>query len=165
MKRTPGITSVSSLQTLERQWRHLLLVNRLLYGILPLVALLVVVDCARWSAQFTKPVTPLLPNLEELHRPLVAIPPLELSASLFEPPKPVESKKPVETSQAATQQVQWKLIGVSIGTTKQAFLTDLEGKQSVWVTQGEQLGDFKVKEIRERAVVLETGGRSYEIHL
>ncbi|MBI3332807.1 MAG: hypothetical protein HYZ93_01805, partial [Candidatus Omnitrophica bacterium] len=158
------VVSLSSLQAIEHQQRRLILINRTLVGVLPVVALLALVDCARWAAQSRRPIVAIPPSLEGLRRPLAQIPSLELPASLFEPPKRVESGPAGDSSQPAVQP-QWKLMGVSLGGTKRALLKDAEGKQSVWVTEGQQIGACRVKEIRERSVVLETEGGSYEIRL
>jgi len=97
---------------------------------------------------------------------LSAIPPLELPASIFLSPHPIETgASSPATPQVAVKEVQWRLLGVSFGATKRAYLEDLESKQSVWVTEGEQLGSSKVKEIKERSVVLEAGDKSYEIRM
>ncbi|MBI3615871.1 MAG: hypothetical protein HY211_05070 [Candidatus Omnitrophica bacterium] len=161
-----SVPAATSLQVLDQNRRRLVLINRLLYGILPLITLAAVADCAGWNVQSGELLAPLPPNLENLHRPLAAVVPLDLPASLFQAVRPLESQKPGQGSrEPKIPEVQWKLLGVSIGATKRAFLTDTDGKQSVWVTEGQQLGASRVKEIRERSVVLETGGGTYEIHL
>jgi hypothetical protein len=47
---------------------------------------------------------------------------------------------------------------------KRAFLEE-EGGKGVWVTEGERIGSTRVREIRERSVVMEGKEGEYEIRM
>lgn len=154
-----------AIQGLERRRRRFVLVNRLLCWVLPIGALGMVGDIARWSGQLRKPAEILQPDLKGLKEPLVNVPSLDLPAHLFEAPQASSPQAAAGAPAVAVKEVSWKLKGVTTGQSRRAFLEDPEGK-GVWVTEGERVGGSLVKEIRERSVVLvEEEGKEYELRL
>ena len=163
-----GSTALPSLQTVQRleQGRlKLALFRRIILWAIPFCAFAAIMDVIHLEFISKKPILPIQPNLRELEKLLPPVPSLTLSGSLFPSAGPPAQAETAGPTQIAVKDVQWKLKGVLVGPTKQAFLEDAEGKQSVWVTEGEQLGSSKVKEIHEHSVVLETGGANYEIRM
>jgi hypothetical protein len=156
--------TAGAIQGLERRRRRFVLVNRVLCWILPITALGMVGDIARWSVGLRKPVEILQPDLKMLKEPLVNVPPLDLPSHLFEAPQTSPTQAAAGAPAVAVKEVSWKLKGVTTGQSRRAFLEDTEGK-GVWVTEGEKIGDSLVKEIRERSVVLEEEGKEYELRL
>ena len=137
--------------------------NRLFLAVLPILALAAGLDLVRWNAHFQEEAAPLKPGLEDLMRVPAPIPLLTLSAVLFQPPVAVAVSS--TSSAPVMRDVQWKLKGVLMGATHRAFLEDSEGK-TLWVTERESLDPTtQVKEIRARSVLLEKGGKTYEIQM
>lgn len=142
--------------------------NRVLCWLLPAAALGAGADLYASNARLGLPLQPLAPALEDLAQPLPAVGAAGFSADRFE--QPVESApaqaavKPKTEVQVAAQEAQWKLRGVVMGGNKRAFLEDPAGK-SVWVTEGERVGSARIKEIRERSIVMEGESGDYEIRL
>ena len=159
--------SQASVETLEKRQRALALVNLSFFWALPLLVLVGAVDFIRWGVELHRSVQPLSPNLSEIEKSLPSIPSFTLPATIFpEPVKPKAPEKPAQTQpQLAVKEVQWKLKGVVMGENKRAFLEDAEGKQGIWVTEGEVLGSSRVKEIHEHSVILENEDKSYEIRM
>lgn len=142
---------------------RLMKVNRILFWILPILAVMVVGDIIRWGIAVRKPVEPLRPQMKEIRQTPVAIASLDLPATLFKPAQPQAGT--VGSAPVAVKEAQWKLLGVSLAASKRAFLQEADGDKSVWVGEGEQIGASTVKEIREKSVILETEGKSYEIRM
>ncbi len=153
-----------AIQALERKRARLVLTNRILCWVLPIAAVGVVADVARWSVQLRKPVEIVQPDLREMERPLANLPILELSPTLFESPQIAPASAAGEGPAVAVKGGTWKVKGITLGQTKRAFLEGPEGK-GVWVTEGEKVEDSLVKEIRERSVILEEEGKEYELRL
>ncbi len=147
---------------LERSRQRVILANRLLFWALPALALAAAADLSQWSRLSLKPILPLSPSPEHLWGLLPEVPSVELPAGIFRSPVPAKSGE--ARPSAAVREVAWKLKGVLMGANRRAFLEDSEGK-SYWVTEGEQIGAFQVKEIRDRSVLLEKEGGGYEIRM
>lgn len=154
---------ISDLEEVEKNRRKACAVNRLFAWALPILLVGAGVDLSRWASHSTVPLEPVRPNhLAFVEEPLALIPPLELSGASFHP---VESEKLAEKAPAAVaEEVHWKLKGVLLGASKRAFLEG-DGGRTVWVTDGEWLGAVRVKEIRERSVLLEKGGAEVELRM
>ncbi len=155
----------ASLKTLEESRVRVSVANRFLCWALPFAALGVISTVVRVGMDSRRPIAPSRPSLREFQRPVVAIPALEWAAASFSSAGPTGSEgRP--NAEVATQKGEWKLVGVALeGTSKRALLQDAEGQQTVWVLEDESLGVFRVKEIRERSVVLEKEGKLYEIRM
>lgn len=157
-----------TLQDLERGRGRARSANRILCWVLPVALLGAGADLLQWSSQVSAPVQPLPPSLEEMSRPLPAVGPAGLAAGRFEQaaaPAPAPAAgAPPKPSAPVAQGGQWKLRGVMMAGGKRAFLEDEAGK-GVWVTEGEQVGSTRVKEIRERAVLMEGAEGPYEIRM
>lgn len=154
-------------QGMERSRRRVRLGNRLVCWVLPLALLGAGADLVRWQSRVSAPVEPLPPSLEELDQPLPTVGAAGLSAELFEQPAlpvPAAAPKPAQQQAPVTPEAKWKLRGVVMAGGKRAFLEE-EGGRGVWVTEGEQVGSTRVKEIRERSVVLEGAEGQYEIRM
>lgn len=166
MRSAPKPVTAQWVEALEQRSRQAASVNLILLVVVPFVVFVAVVDGLLWGMHARKPLVAVTPNLEEIDRPLPSMPSVTLEGTLFQPIQPV---KPAAQSTAAgpevgSQEIPWKLKGVLKGDTLRAFLEDASG-QTVWVTQSEQLGPFKVIDIKERSVVLEADGKSYEIRM
>ena len=158
--------TAQSVQALEQRRRRLVSVNVILLWVVPFLILLAAADLVLWGMQSRKPILPLTPGLEEIQKPLAEIPPLTVEAALFQPAQPAKPALVPKTAvpEVGSGQVQWKLKGVLKGAAMRALMEDASG-QTVWVTQDEQLGSFKVKEIKDRSVLLEGDDKSYEIRM
>ncbi len=153
-----------TMQSLERSTRRVRSANRVLCWVLPVALLGAGVDLFRWHSHVNAPLQPLTPSLEELTRPLPVVGAAGFAAGLFEQqaaPAPAQAAK-----QAApvAQAAQWKLRGVLMANGKKAFLENESGS-GVWVTEGEQLGSERLREIRERSVIMEGKDGEYEIRM
>ena len=155
-------------QELEQNHQRTRAANRLLCWVLPVALLGVGADLFQWRSRVEAPPQPLPPSLEDLTQPLPAVGAAGLSAGSFEqgaaPALAPAGGQPAPSSAPVAQGAQWKLRGVMLAGGKRAFLEDEAGK-GVWVTEGEQVGSTRVKEIRERAVVMEGAGGEYEIRM
>lgn len=162
----PMSSAAGSVRGLEKKEHRLATVNRILCWVLPLVAVGAVGDLLRWGVEIRRPVESAAPDLKELDRSLPTVPSLEFPAELFKPLHPLEPKdSEAEGPSVAVEEAQWKLMGVSLGSSKRAFLQDPKTGKGVWVSEGEKIGPSLVKEIMEKSVLLETEGKSYEIRL
>ena len=162
MKNSPPSLS-DQLAKIERDHRRLVIADRFLIGLLFVVTLGLGADFVHGFSTVQPPIPPVRPPVAKLRVPLAVVSMPDLPPALF------HLEKPPESAQSQVPQVvpeaEWKVNGISFGTVKRAFLQDAEGKKSVWVTEGEQLGAYRVKEIRERSVILEANGKSYEIRM
>lgn len=156
-------TGIQSLSRMERRSRQLISLNRLLLWILPVLFLAGALDLAQWVQRWRKPLDPLAPSLEDLRQPLPEVPALSLPSGLFEVPEPVQKK--AAAVPIAVEEVQWKLRAVFLGETKRAYLEKEDGSGGVWVSEGEKIMDIRIKEIRERAVIVEGEEGPYELRL
>lgn len=162
----PKASAAGSVRGLEKKEHRLAVFNRILCWVLPLVAVGAVGDLLRWGVEIRRPVESAAPDLKELDRSLPTVPSLEFPAELFKPLRPLEPEVSKDSgTSVAVEEVQWKLMGVSLGSSKRAFLQDPKTGQSVWVAEGEKVGSSFIKEIREKSVLVETEGKSYEIRL
>ncbi len=156
-----------TLEGMERGRSKVRLANRILCWVLPAAALAAGADLHAWNAQMSLPLLALPPALEELSRPLAPVGTAGLSADRFEQPvKAVPAPaagKPKQETQVAPES-QWKLRGVLMGGNKRAMLEDQSGK-SVWVSEGDLVGSARIKEIRERSVMIEGEEGEYEIRI
>ena len=149
----------------EGSWRRLALLNRCLLAAFPLFLTAAALDLTAWSGRSRAVLPPIQPDLQRLEEPQRHIPSLSFLPEMFHPGSgrrpESESATPV-----AVRQAEWKLKGVLLGTVKKALLENGEG-WSVWVTEGESLGDsgIRVQAIAERSVLLEEGGKGYEIRM
>jgi len=48
---------------------------------------------------------------------------------------------------------------------KRAFLEDSDSGQTLWVREGEQVGEAEVKEIQARTVILMRGDKTFELQM
>ena len=160
------VIAAQSVQTLEQRRRQVASVNFILLVVVPFFVFVAVADLVLWGVQSRKPLLPVAPNLEEIDKALPSMPSVILEGSIFQPIQPAKPASQATASgpEVGSPAVQWKLKGVLKGATLRAFLEDASG-QTVWVTSAEQLGPFKVVEIKERSVVLEADGKSYEIRM
>lgn len=154
----------SPLREWELRTGQLRRLSAVLLFVLPLLAVGLGWDFLNWVGPIRQPLEPVPPDLAGLREPLEEIPSLSLLETLFSPAPAVSENKPTSASAAALAPP-WKVKGVVMGDAPRAFLEDAEGKQRLWVTQGQQAGAFKVKRIDERSVTLEADGTSYEIRL
>ncbi len=149
--------------SLQVRHQRISVINRCFVWILPLLGVAAVADITLWNGHLQKPLLPLEPSLESFKKPLPELPSLNLPQTLFHS---IRSTNTVAAAASApvVREVQWKLKGVLIGQAKRAFLQDSEGK-SFWVTEGEQLGSFRIKQIKDRSVLIEKEGNGYEIRM
>ena len=157
-----------SIQQLEENRRTLSRVRVLFWILLPILLAAAVLESFVWMKSIRRKPEPLAPSIDDLKKPLPEIPALVLSSALFEIKKTaVPVKPPVETApmQVATEQVQWKLRGVIMAGNKRASLEDPKTQQTVWVSEGDRVGNFVVKKIDSNAVLLELEGKDYEIRI
>lgn len=157
-----AVSSALSLLGLDQRQGTLQRMNRLLLGLLPLLILFLGWDLFHWVGELQRPVEPAPPSLAGLQGPPENIPALNLSESLFTAPQPVAQKP---QAAASVSRPQWKVKGILMGTAPRAFLEDPEGKEKLWVTEGQQVGAFKVQKIKERSVLFESEGAAVEIPL
>ena len=158
-----GAAPVSSLGNLERRQGQLQRFNRLLLLLLPLLGVGLGWDLFHSVGELRVPVEPVPPNLTQLKEPLVAVPVLDFPETLFSLSKSAAAQEP--RASASVPRPEWKLKGISTGAARRAFLEDLEGKEKIWVSEGQQVGAFTVQRINERSVVLEAEGSTYELSL
>ena len=144
---------------------RLVWVNRLLMWAVPLVAVAATIEAATWLSALGQVPEPITPNLEELKEPLAAIPAVEIPARLFQAAQEAQGQKASLTEAPVEEARQWVLKGVMMGATPRAFLQDAQGKQSTWATEGQRVGSFRIKEIREKSVVVEKDGKIDEIRM
>ena len=156
-------TGIQSLSRMDRRSRQLFSLNRLLLWLLPILFLAAALDLVQWVQRWRRPLDPLTPSLEDLRQPLPEVPALSLPSGLFEAPEPVRKK--AVAAAIAVEEVQWKLKAVFMGETKRAYLEKEDGSGGVWVSEGEKLMDLRIKEIRERAVTVESEAGAYELRL
>jgi hypothetical protein len=159
----PAAVSLSSFREMEQRLPRLRQLNvALLLGLVFLAAGLSW-DAARWVLQARQAVEPVQPGLADLRVVLPAIPSLTLPEDLFAQP-PVAPRPPPSVA-AVAEGAGWKLKGVLMGGTQRAMLEDAEKKSTVWVTEGQQVGPWKVLRIEERLVLLEKDGVAHEIRM
>ncbi len=156
-------TGIQSLSRMDRRSRQLVSLNRLFLWVLPILFLAAALDLAQWVQRWRKPLDPLTPSLEELRQPLPEVPALSLPSGLFEAAEPVQKK--AAAVPIAVEEVQWKLKAVFVGETKRAYLEKEDGSGGVWLSEGEEVMDLRIKEIRERAVTVEAEAGTYDLRL
>ena len=150
------------LQDLNRRQDQLQRLNRILLGLLPLGVLLLGWDLFHSISELRSPVEPVPPSLEELRGSSEAVPPLQLSEVLFSIPQPAAQ---ASKTSASVSRPSWKVKGILMGNARRALLEDPEKKESLWVTEGQQAGPYKVQQIKERSVLLESEGALVEISI
>jgi len=160
----PAQPSVASLQEYEKTRRHLRQARVALMAVLALGVPVLAWDLFHSVSDMRRPIESVPPNLSKLQEPMATIPPLVFSSALFTPPKAAQTS-PAEGTAAVVAQVDWKVKGIVMGTNRRVLLEDLEGKQKVWVTEGQQLGPSKIIRIDERSVTLETNGATSELRM
>lgn len=151
----------------ERSRDRLSKLNRLLCWALPVAAFGAGADLSQWFSCLNEPLPPSGPSLAEMMQPLPEVPAAGFPETLFaRPPAPVPAPAPAARPAApvVAPESKWRLRGVMMGPAKRAFLEDESGK-SAWVAEGEQIGSARVKEIRERSVVMEGAEGDYEIRM
>ena len=159
-------SSVTSLRELEQMRGRLRRVNVALLGLAVLFVLLLSGDLVRSLLATRTPMKAILPSLLNLEQSMAQIPSLSLPGSLLA--QPVASSAQSAKLQGWADelpQIQWKVKGIVFGSTKRAFLSDPDGKQQLWVTEGQQVGPSKVVRIDEKSVTVETGGETREIRM
>lgn len=140
--------------------------NRALIWVVPLLALVAAADAASSLAALHRIPQPAMPNLEALDEPFAPIPAAELSPSVFDAPQGAQEERAPLEAAPVEEARQWKLKGVLLGgAARRAFLQDAQGKERVWVTEGQRVGGFRIKEIREKSVLIEKDGTVDEIRL
>lgn len=158
-----------SMEQMELNRRKLAWVRWLFIFSLPVLLLCAVGESSFWIKVIRRPLSPLVPSVEDLKKPLMEIPSLALLPALFETQKTdAKIKTPAAETpavQVATDQVQWKLKGVLLAGTPRASLEDPKTQQMVWVSEGDQLGNIRVKKVNSNSVLLEMDGREYEIRM
>ena len=140
-------------------------VSRVLFWLLPLLACLLAADLIRWNGTLRKPLQPILPALEELKVPPGPIPPLPLPDGIFARAAAAPERSLSTATPVAVDEVEWKLKGVLGGAAPRAFLEGSQNQQGVWVSPGDRIGPYTVKEVRDRSVLLEKEGGAYEIRM
>ena len=150
---------MTPLEQVEQNLRKVSLVGNVFLWALPVVLVAMFADLSQWAARSRAPLISIPPNLEAAKESLPAVQPLGLPEAIFHPPEP---EKPAD--QAKVIESQWKLKGVMMGATKRAFLEDDKG-QTLWVAEGDPLDSGRIKEIGERAVILEKGEETVEIRM
>ncbi len=148
------------LEQAEQNLRKVSLAGRFFVWTLPVVMIAMFTDLSQWAARSRSPLTSVQPNLESVKQPFPSVKALGLSDAIFHPPEP---EKPEEKNPDVIE-VQWKLKGVLMGAGKRAILEDEKG-QTLWVTEGDPLDSGRIKEIRDRSVILEKGGATVEIQM
>lgn len=154
----------TQLHALKQNQQRVIVLNRVLRFFCAAVILVIGLDLVQWSARFSDPVPPVRPSLTQMNQRPALLPELHFSETLFHLERPVPSEQNQGVVKVAPD-TQWKITGVSLGATRQALLQDVDGKRSVWVTEGERLDSFQVKEIRVRSVLIEMDGKEYEIRM
>jgi len=157
-------TSAESLLRLDREQRRLLTVQRILIWLLPILLILVSGDLVQWGVQLQQPIRPLLPDLGPISKPMPAAPTVEFPETLFEPLKTEPPPAPVAPATVERERV-WVLKGVIMAGGKRAFLEDSDSGQTLWVREGEQVGEAEVKEIQARTVILMRGDKTFELQM
>jgi len=160
----PAPVSLSTFQELERRLPRLRRVNQMLLLGLSLLIAGLSWDAARWIEEVRRPVEPVQPGLADLRAALPAIPGLDLPEHLFVGQQPAAAKIAAPPPTVA-EGAGWKLKGVLTAGTKRAMLEEPEKKSTVWVTEGQQIGSWKVLRIEERSVLLEKDGATHEIRM
>ncbi len=140
---------------------RLALCNRWAIPVLAAVGIAVGADLTFALAAVGRPVAPVPPGS------FGSGPPADLSgfnlpAAAFQTPA---SSSAASVSVGTAKESVWKLKGIISGADKRAFLEDTKSNQTVWVREGEMLGDSKVCSIRERSIELEKGGTRYEVRM
>ena len=162
MEQPPVLTNAQRIDRFRKRGQQVRTVYRWLLVLAPIFLILILADLTRWGIQSQKPVEALAPDLQELFVPLPELPALQLSGALFQ-------SAPSEVVSVATgvviQQGQWKLRGVLSGANRRAFLENEKGHVAIWVTEGEQVEGIRIKKIEDRFVIVEEGGREYEIRM
>ena len=148
-------------EQLDQQRRWVTVARRALIWVLPVLAVVALGDAVRSGVALRRPGDLVIPSLKTLEAPMEEVPSVEMAATLFHPAR----KEEKVAAQVAVKDAEWKLKGVLVAGTKKAFLQDAAGQQGIWVTEGERLGSSQVKSIRERSVVLEKGGSTYELRV
>lgn len=57
------------------------------------------------------------------------------------------------------------LLGIIAGENPQAVIEDKKEQKTYYLTEGDYLGAFQVKDIQEGKVILSYGGKNYELHI
>ncbi|MBI4314103.1 MAG: hypothetical protein HY594_04725 [Candidatus Omnitrophica bacterium] len=66
------------------------------------------------------------------------------------------SSAPAGVDVASKATAQWVVKGVDIGPPPRAYLADAEGGRSVWVSEGDRAGPYRVKRIESGQVLVES---------
>ena len=59
----------------------------------------------------------------------------------------------------------YSLLGVISGENPQAILEDKKTKQTLYLQKGQSLGEFKVKDVQDGKIILESGGETAELSI
>ena len=142
--------------------RRLALCNRWALPLLIAAAIAAAVDAGLALAAVGRPVASVPPVSSGAGEP-ADLARFHLPAEVFQSASASAAAVPVSVSAGKTSL--WKLKGIIFGADKRAFLEDADSKQTVWVREGDIVGDSKVRSIRDRSVELEKGGNVYEIRM
>jgi hypothetical protein len=73
------------------------------------------------------------------------------------------SSKGARTADVAPKQLQ--LVGVIQGEKAQALIRSSAGTQGTWMSVGEDIDGWRLREVADNMAVIETGGRRYQLYL
>lgn len=78
-----------------------------------------------------------------------------------------ETKEKSKTAAAASLDAikDYSLLGVISGENPQAIIEDKKTKQTLYLQKGQSLGEFKISDIQDGKIILESGGQAAELSI
>jgi hypothetical protein len=80
-------------------------------------------------------------------------------------PKRPQSQPPNVEEEAAAPPEQLQLVGIVQGSAPRALIRSKTNGEGTWMAVGEDVEGWRLSKVADNMAMIETGGRSYELHL
>ena len=80
-------------------------------------------------------------------------------------PETKEKSKTASTAASLDALKNYSLLGIISGENPQAIIEDKKTKQTLYLQKGQSLGEFKISDIQDGKITLESGGQTAELSI